>query len=260
MIPVDEVFGPACQGEGIQMGVPSVFIRTGGCNFTCSGFGCEVKSPLDNKTIIKGCDSIHAVNSKHFKHTWNYYDNFMNLVNEIESCFGAPTRYGEKIDIVITGGEPLLHHKDDVMINTIEYFISRGHKVWIETNGSINIDFDEYPVYKDVNFSMSVKMSNSGEDEHKRWRPEIVNNYLKNTKSSYFKFVLNEQQVQDDAKEIFQFLEKIPTFGLVYCMPQGETEDELKDNAKSVYEFCLKHGFRYSDRIHIRVYDDLRGV
>lgn len=260
MIAIDEIFGPVAQGEGIQMGVPSVFVRTGGCNLTCSGFGCKVVSPLDNKTVITGCDSIHAVNAKHFKHTWSYYDNFMELVKDIESNFGKPTRYGEKIDIVITGGEPLLHHKDDVMIKTIEYFISRGHKVWFETNGTIDIDFEKYPIYKDVNFSMSVKMSNSGEQEHKRWRPEIVNNYLKNTKNSYFKFVLNKEQIKEDVKEIFQFLEQIPTFGIVYCMPQGETTKEMEINSKSVYEFSLKNGFRYSDRIHIRIYNDLRAV
>ena len=260
MLPVDEIFGNTMQGEGSAMGYPSVFIRLGGCNLTCSGFGCQITSPLDKETIIKGCDSIHAVNVKHFKHTWSYYDNYIDLVKNIENCFGENTKYSEKKDIIITGGEPILHYKDDVMIKMIEYFISRGHRVWIETNGTININFDEYPIYKDINFSMSVKMSNSSEPEHKRWKPDVVNNYLKNTKESYFKFVLTKEQCKINAPEVFDFLKQVPTFGLVYCMPMGETAKEVKENSKTVFEFSAKYGFRYSDRLHIRIYNDLRGV
>ena len=260
MITIDEIFGPALQGEGRQMGVPSVFIRTGGCTLKCEGFGCTVKSPIDN-TIIKGCDIIHEVNAKHFKHTWTNYSEFNELVKDIEKCFGEwNDKYNEKIDIIFTGGEPTLHHKDETMIQTIEYFISRGHRVWFETNGTVNIDFDEYPIYKQVNFSISVKMSNSGEQIHKRWKPEVVNNYIKNTKESYFKFVLNKEQCNEGAPEILEFLSLVPTFGLVYVMPQGEISSEIQENAQSVYEFALKHGFRYSDRLHIRIYENKRAV
>lgn len=260
MITIDEIFGPALQGEGKQMGVPSVFIRTGGCTLKCEGFGCAVKSPLDDSEI-KGCDSIHAVNAKHFKHTWTNYSNFQDVVNDIELCFGEwMDKYNEKIDIIFTGGEPTLHHKDDVMIQTIEYYISRGHRVWFETNGTVDINFDLYPIYKKVNFSISVKMSNSGEPIHKRWKPEVVNNYIRNTNDSYFKFVLNKEQCISGGEEILEFLSQVPTFGLIYCMPQGEITKEIQENAKYVYEFCLKNGFRYSDRLHIRIYEDKRAV
>jgi predicted RNase H-like HicB family nuclease len=43
-------------------------------------------------------------------------------------------------------------------------------------------------------------------------------------------------------------------------MPLGETNEEVIENAKEVFEFCAKNNFRYSDRIHIRIYNDLRGV
>jgi len=259
-IPIDEIFGPAHQGEGRRMGVPSLFVRLGGCNLTCSGFGCKVTSPLDNKTVITGCDSIHAVNSKHFKHKWTYYDKSFELIDEINKYINTHNSNVEKYDLVITGGEPLIHHKDVVVIDMLEYYISRGHKITIETNGTIPIDFIEYPIYKQVTFSMSVKTSTSGEAENKRWKPDVVNNYLKNTIDSYFKFVLSKKTIEENEIELFDFLKLVPTFGVVYLMPLGETETELKVNAKAVYEYALKHGFRYSDRIHIRVYNDLRGV
>lgn len=260
-LPIDEIF-PALQGEGSRMGVPCVFVRTGGCNLTCSGFGCSLVSPLDNKTVIKGCDSIHAVNAKHFKQTWDYYDDFSDLVDRIKENISADEMKGnaELPDIIFTGGEPLLHYTDPVMAKTVEYFISRGHKVWFETNGTQQIDFEKYNIYKDVNFSISVKMIASGEPIHKRWKPDIVNEYLKNTKDSYFKFVLSKDTIENESNEIFEFLDQVPTFGVVYCMALGETSTELEYNAKTIYEFAQSHGFRYSDRLHIRVYNDLRGV
>ena len=259
-LPVDEIF-PALQGEGSRMGTPSVFIRTGGCNLTCKGFGCKTISALDGETEILGCDSIHAVNVKHFKHTWHYYDEAQDLIKDILKVIPNETHgNAEKSDIIFTGGEPLIHHSDKVMINTISYFISRGHKVWFETNGTQYIDFHKYDVYKNVSFSMSVKMSSSGEKKEKRWKPEVVDDYLRYTKDSYFKFVISEKSIKEEALEVAEFLDQVPTFGIVYCMPLGDTEQQVSSNAKAVYEFAMKNGFRYSDRLHIRVYNDLRGV
>lgn len=262
MVPVVEIF-KALQGEGIQMGVPSIFVRTGSCTLTCSGFGCMQTSPIDGRQI-QGCDSIHAVNVKHFKHTWNYYDNFSALVSDIETCLHTTDRYSEKQDIVFTGGEPLIHHKDSVLLDTIEYFMSRGHRIFFETNGTVYINFDEYPIFKKVNFTISVKMSNSGEEQHRRWKPEVVSNYLRNTSNSFFKFVLTKNQIESfkegQEDEIISFLKLIPTFAVVYVMPQGEVTSQLNENGRAVYEYCLEHGFRYSDRLHIRTYEDRKLV
>jgi organic radical activating enzyme len=269
-IPIDEIFGDnnqasngggTLQGEGLRMGIPSIFIRTGGCNLTCKGFGCTLKSALDNETIITGCDSIHAVNVKHFKQNWNYYDSSTELIQEILKHYKSrPGGNAEKPDLVFTGGEPLIHHSDPALIGALEYFISRGHKVYFETNGTQYIDFDKHPIYKKVAFSMSVKMSSSGEDKSKRWKPEVVNQYLVNTEGSYFKFVLSKESLETEQDEVFEFLDQVPTFGIVYCMPLGETSIEVQQNAKAVYTFAAEHGFRYSDRLHIRIFEDLRGV
>lgn len=263
-LPIDEIFGNAVQGEGAQMGVPAIFVRTGGCNLTCEGFGCTMTSALDNKTVITGCDSIHAVNAKHFKHTWTYYDQAQDLINDINAVMPSPQTMAngnaELPIIIFTGGEPLMHHRDEVMIGAIEYYTSRGYQVFFETNGTIAIDFNKWDIYKKVSFSMSVKMSASGEEPHKRWKPDVVNNYLKYSEGSYFKFVLSKESIEEESDEIFEFLKQVPTFGVVYVMPKGETAREVAENAQAVYEFAVKHSLRYSDRLHIRVYDDLRGV
>lgn len=261
---IDEIFGNAVQGEGLEMGTPSIFIRTGGCNLTCEGFGCKMISALDGETEITGCDSIHAVNAKHFKHTWTKYNKFMDLVNDIKNVLPAAEVLGsgnaELPLIIFTGGEPLLQHKEEVMIKTIEYFTSRGHRVLFETNATIEIDFNLYPIYKKVIFSMSVKMSASGEPKNKRWKPEVANSYLKNSEFGHFKFVLSTESIKTESSEIFEFLDQVPTYGIVYVMPKGETAAEVAENAHDVYEFAAQNSMRYSDRLHIRIHNDKRGV
>ena len=257
---IDEIFY-GLQGEGNRMGFPSIFIRTGGCNLTCKGFGCEVESPIEKGVMITGCDTIHAVNMEHFKRFWKPYTDFRDAVADVLMLVPDTLAYNEeRFDIVFTGGEPLLQHKKPVMRDLVKYFLSRGHKVWFETNGTIAVDFDQFPVYNKVSFSMSVKMSASGEDIKKRWKPEVVDNYLRNTKDSYFKFVLSKNSLKEEAEEIFTFLSKVPSYGSVYCMPLGSTQEEVQLNALDVYEFALANGLRYSDRLHIRVHNDLRGV
>jgi len=256
---IDEIFY-GLQGEGERMGYPSIFVRTGICNLRCTGFGCHMKSPITGE-ILTGCDTIHAVHKKHFKHLWLEYNDFTKLVNDINSNIPQKLAYNEDtVDIVFTGGEPLIWHKTDVMINTIKYYLSRGHRVWFETNGTVDIDYTKYPIYKDVSFSMSVKMSASGETKEKRWKPNVVDNHLRNTKNSYFKFVLSKKSLYNEIQEIYEFLNMVPTYGTVFCMPLGETQEDLEENAKSVYEFALKNGLRYTDRLHIRIYNDERGV
>lgn len=248
---VVEIF-PALQGEGATMGYPSVFVRLGGCNLTCEGFGCTAKSPIDG-TEIKGCDSIHAVNVKHFKGTWDSYKSFKPFVYEINKHISNDGMWEDKPQIVLTGGEPILHHKNQVLIDMIEYYLSRGHEVMIETNGTIEIDFDKYPTYKKVFFSISAKMSNSGEDIGKRWKFEVVDSYIKNTKGSYFKFVIAHQHQIIEVKE---YLSNVPTFAPVYIMPQGETREEVQKTAWLAYETAFENGYRYSDRLHIRIYSN----
>ena len=61
-------------------------------------------------------------------------------------------------------------------------------------------------------------------------------------------------------KEIEEILNNLPYFAKVYLMPMGENKQELEENAEIVLNECIKRQFYYSDRLHIRVYDNLRGV
>ncbi|OQX74795.1 MAG: hypothetical protein B6D59_01215 [Campylobacteraceae bacterium 4484_4] len=253
MIPLVEHFY-SFQGEGKYAGTPSIFIRFGGCNLGCPGFNVESISPKDGSRLL-GCDSIRAVKEAHFEEQWQKLTSSDELITIIKSYL---KNLSFKPDIVFTGGEPLLYHQDPVLLETLEYFISRSHNVTIETNATILIDFDRYPIYKKITFAMSVKLSNSGEPYEKRIRPDTIRAICTHTKDSFFKFVLSKESLYESAKEIEEIRRLCPDIP-VYCMPMGATAGELAKNDRAVAEFCIRHGYRYIDRMHIRLWDNEEG-
>jgi organic radical activating enzyme len=106
---------------------------------------------------------------------------------------------------------------------------------------------------------MSVKLSNSGESISKRINIDTLKNIIYTSKDSYLKFVLDVEFLHQASKEIDEILNKIPKCE-VYLMPLGDTSELIDKNSLSVIEFALKKGFKYSDRLHIRVWNNQRGV
>lgn len=252
MIPVVETFY-SIQGEGPFVGNPSIFIRLGGCNLKCKGFGCKVNI---NGEEITGCDTIYAVDTKHFKDKWNYYSSFQELVEDVEKLINLKNNY-YKPDIVITGGEPTLYINNPVLIDTITYFISRGYRVTVETNATQEINFKKNNILKKVNFIMSVKLSSSGEPEYKRIKPEVINSILKETEYSCFKFVVDSKMCKEGLSEIFDILKTVPYYADVFLMPLGENKEEIDSNIIAVADACKNFGFKLSDRLHIRVWGNV---
>ena len=251
-LPIVEIFGNTLQGEGPRLR-PAIFIRTGLCNFVCAGFNCTRESP-QGETLV-GCDSIHAV-SKKFKDTWDYYEDFNDIVERVKSVMHPNSEI--KQDIIITGGEPTLHWDNKVFQELLEYFVSRGHHVTIESNGSKNIEFTREYQHK-IMFSLSVKLAVSGEPEKKRINIPALQNIIGNT-TSYLKFVVSPESWEDTEKEIMSILKALPTYVDVYLMPLGETRDLQMKNTQFVFEKCAQLGFSFSPRIHILAYNDLDGV
>jgi len=241
------------QGEGRYCGVPSLFFRFGGCNMQCIGFGCSMISPSGAK--ILGCDTVYAVNKEHFAKTWVEITQLDQLLQIVDTYDLPP-----KVDIVLTGGEPLLNYDDKNLVEFITYFILRNHRVTFETNATININFDKYPIYKKCTYALSVKLSNSGENFSKRIKPQSIISYEQNTKDSFFKFSIDSNSICLGLdEEIDEIISLAPSLQ-VYCMPVGANKHELDLNSKPLIEFCKNKGYTYSDRLHIRIWDQMHGV
>ena len=241
------------QGEGKYAGVPSYFLRTGGCNLNCPGFGAEYE--VDGEVRL-GCDTYFAVDG-HFASSWQKITDANALITDLKNEFD---KIGYIPDLVITGGEPLMYAKDDIFYTVVKNMVEHGVKITFETNGTIEIDFEKYPAYTSCTFALSLKLDNSGEPVEKRILSQALKNIQAHAKEAFLKFTIDANLVETTAlDEINQIREILPELE-VYCMPVGESRDSIWKNDKAVFEFCMKYDFRYSDRLHIRVFDMTQGV
>lgn len=241
------------QGEGRYVGNPSLFFRFGGCNMTCEGFGCIEKTSKGLE--ILGCDTIYAVNKEHFLKNWIPIEHTHELLSVLD-LYELP----DGVDIVLTGGEPLLYANEDIFVEFLKALHVRGHRITFETNGSLAVDFKKYPVYKDCIFALSIKLANSGESEKKRIKPDIINSIATNAKDVFFKFSIDPESINaglDD--EIDEITSHAPNTK-VYCMPVASDKKELEQNSMELIEYCKTKGYNFSDRLHMRIWDKEKGV
>ena len=246
MLPVSEIFY-SLQGEGLHAGRPSIFLRLGGCNLRCPGFG--VVREIDGKRFV-GCDTMQAVFAEPFGKLWQGYDNPLELIQDME----ATLPHEKGADIVLTGGEPTLYYQDTVLLEVLAYFRQKGREITIETNTTVAIDFDAYPLYKECIFAMAVKLSNSGENESKRINDKAIRRICTHAPKRFFKFVLDVEHLKDLSKEVDALAKAYDA--PVYCMPLGHDPKTLSQNDRAVFSFCAAQGYRYSERAHVRVWGD----
>lgn len=149
---------------------------------------------------------------------------------------------GNITNLVITGGEPLLQAMalEELLKKIKGYFLS----VEVETNGTL-----APPDIPWLHFNVSPKLANSGVPREEAIKPEIIREYkyLK----SIFKFVVEKEEDLREIQEITNMLKIEPH--RIYLMPMASSLPELENRAPIVASFALKYGFRYSDRLHIRL-------
>lgn len=231
------------QGEGALAGRLAFFIRMSGCNLRCKGFGVRAFGENSGKEIV-GCDTLRAT----------YTNEFENLDLSFEDILKKIQNIPKNATIIITGGEPLLWHKNEDFLKLIKYLISQNRIIQFETNGTIQIDFYKFPIYKKCIFALGVKLSFSGEKKEIRINKKALKSFFRNA-DCFYKFTIKDERELLEIKEILEVQD-----GEVWLMPLGATNLELNQNALQVATLAIKEGFNYSDRLHIRLWNDKAGV
>ncbi len=233
-LPINELFY-SLQGEGTLAGVPSVFVRTSGCNLRCWF-----------------CDSYHT--SWEPTHAWMSLE---EIVAEIDSY--------DADHVVLTGGEPLLHEDSIALLEALD---DRDYHTTVETNGTI---YRDAPI--DL-ASISPKLASStptperdpsgeGEWAERHEADRIDLEVLARLVAEYdfqLKFVVTDA---DDMPEICDLLAELRAAADVpirdtdvLLMPEGATRERLADTRSRVADLAMEYGFRYTPRLHVDLWND----
>lgn len=227
---VSELFCDTLQGEGVNMGMVSTFLRLQGCTLECTW-----------------CDTLEV---------WKYgneysYEEIFDLfesVNLIEKFKNGQT-------LVLTGGSPLKQQTQ--LVEFIQQFISKyGFRPYIQIeNEGVLPTFPEFEVLIDC-WNNSPKLSNSGMKERARFKPVEIE-HLSNLPNSWFKFVISNKNDWEEIKKTYLPLIKR---NQVILMPEGVTQEELNENREFVADMAIENGVRYCDRLHIILWNKKTGV
>ena len=231
------------QGEGILTGVPSVFFRVSFCNLRC--WWCDTPYTSwqpENKeiTVDEALSTILKYNCKH---------------------------------VVLTGGEPFLWKKE---LEELTNRLRNHHKhITIETNGTIY-----FPVRVNL-ISMSPKLSGSTPSveldkkwavrhERERIKEKSITSFLTQKQNEDLHWTFRDEydyqvkfviSTEDDFQEILEFEKKFQlSRDKILLMPEGRTKEEIEIKQKPLVEYCIENGYRFSDRLHTRIWGDKRGI
>jgi organic radical activating enzyme len=282
------------QGEGRFVGVPSVFFRVFGCNFHCHGFGqgrdrskwlkpeempyatqdlSNVKHVSELPVVEIGCDAS-ASWSNRYKHLVNWDD--VGKIAKDVTAYTPQNKWtcdnGQDVHFIITGGEPMLWQREtqqllrqpefnDLKNITIETNCTQPFKEGFDKflQGLVAGDYTKEPVH--ITWSTSPKLSISGEAWDKAIRPDVARQYasIPNT-HLYYKFVVQDEQDLDEVNRARDEYHKAGVDADIWLMPMGATQEGQAKTAGQVAEMAMKHGFKYSPRLHVDLFGNKWGT
>ena len=272
------------QGEGRYMGVPSVFLRTFGCNFKCAGFGMPRGELSNEATNIAVMHAMHPF--KHYEELplvstgcdsyASWHPDFKELSPMLTSDAIAdrimeilPQDHWKDEHLVITGGEPLLGWQKAYPDLLSHPKMAGLKEITFETNGTMRLtkEFKDYlsvwtglPKHKrEITFSVSAKLPCSGEPWEDAIKPERVCEY-EEVGTAYLKFVIATEQDFADAECAIAAYRSAGFKGHVYLMPVGGVESVYAMNNKNVAILAMKNGLRYSDRLQVPLFKNEWGT
>jgi len=239
-IAISEVFY-SIQGEGKTVGIPSVFVRLGGCNLMCGGMGTQFDGELHNDAEWR-CDTVEVWMKAQSKE-----------VKEVlpEDCVEAIKNGAH---IILTGGEPMMQQTQlEEFIKYVKFDLNVDAFFEVETNGTILPS--EY-LLKNINlFNCSPKLTNSGNDKSITYKPEVIKEL--NKQETIFKFVVSSEKDWKEIQDDYLFLLDKKK---VYLMPAGENQDLLNKNKEEVVNLAISNHLNFTTRLHIDIWNKKTGV
>ncbi|AYP69991.1 QueE-like radical SAM domain [Mycobacterium phage CRB2] len=232
VVPTSEVFGPTLQGEGPYAGRPVQFLRTMGCNLSCSW-----------------CDTPYTWDGQRFD---LQKENLGLTGGEIAQLLQPGT------DLVLSGGEPLLHQANAGLLYALDAARELGCRVHVETNGTIapTTDF----MARCSIWMVSPKMPHAGVHRGKQnpalnpaW-PEIARwNW-----HAHLKVVVRNAT---DVMEVFGWAEQIGwPKSRVWVMPIGTTSEELLARWEEIASMAAQLRINATQRLHVLAWGDTKGT
>jgi organic radical activating enzyme len=234
------------QGEGVSVGMPAVFVRLSLCNLHC------VWCDTDHTWNFEGTPWAHEKDAqsgykKHCKEDVIIEMGAAEIADQVR-------KYGCR-HVVLTGGEPLLQEED--LLELITELRADGEDWFfeMETNGTRLPGVQLMAAVGQ--FNVSPKLANSGVAQNLRLKPEVIRGLVACGKA-WFKFVVEKE---NDLAEVMEWVEnsEIP-LGRVILMPEGRNVAEIDKVAPWLAERCRDLKVRMSDRLHVRLWGDRRGV
>ncbi|MFZ4573842.1 MAG: 7-carboxy-7-deazaguanine synthase QueE [Phycisphaerales bacterium] len=231
-LPITETF-TSIQGEGKLAGVPSFFVRFGGCNLRCAW-----------------CDTPYS--------SWK--PEFTRWSREELLRAAADSGVGH---VVVTGGEPFLSPALPWLCAELR---RRGMHVTIETAGTLwrQVECDL--------MSISPKLSNStprndprdprgvwaARHEAARLRPHLISRLAAAGADRQLKFVVCGPE---DLVELDALLAQVGPIrpSDVLLMPEG-VDRPSAESRRWIAGACVARGWRYCPRLHIELYGNTRGT
>ncbi len=210
------------QGEGMLAGVPSVFVRTSGCNLRC-----------------EWCDTPYT--------SWNPEGRDMGIDSIL-----AEVRVHPASHVVVTGGEPM------IAPGIVELTQRLGFHITIETAGTVcqPVKCDLMSISPKLANS-TPKGQWAARHDRLRYQPEVLRKLMSDYEYQ-LKFVVTGP---GDLDEIERMLKDTGADRKrVMLMAEGTDAGRLHERALWLVDLCKREGFRYSPRLHIDLFGNQRGV
>jgi len=229
---IAEIFH-SLQGEGELTGVPSVFVRTSGCNLRCNW-----------------CDTPYA--------SWHPE----GRPHTVEQVVAAVQAFPAARHVVLTGGEPMIAPDLKALADELKLL---GYHLTIETAATVvpaGIACDLASLSpKLLNSAPDARLSQAWRKKHEtlRWQPAVVRAWLDGY-AWQLKFVVAQPADVEEIEGMLASLQREIPPHKVLLMPEGVSVDAIRARSGWLGEMCKARGYRYAHRLHLELYGNQRGT